>query len=126
MNNLPRANNVCEGYNNGFHRLLNCDHPNLNNLTAAMKTSERMARQKKNNYEMGIKSASGQRKKFQMVTSQIQEILKMYLAERPEKGTPAWDTATLSVLRKLARLTKNHEVPKPFTFEEPAELSIEY
>ena len=121
MNNLPRANNVCEGYNHGFHALLNCDHPNMNKLVAAMKTSERISRQKKANYTMGIQSASGQRKKFQAITNQIQEILKRYLAERPEKGTPGWELETVATLKNLARLTKNFEMPKPYTFDDKDE-----
>ena len=89
----------------------------MGKLVAAMKTSERISRQKKANFTMGI-TGSGQRKKYEVITRQIKEILRNYLKDRPQKGTPEWDTFTLDTLKNLARLQKNTELPKPYTFDE--------
>ena len=60
-------------------------------------------------------------KKFPAITNQIQEILMRYQAERPEKGTPGWELETVATLKNLARLTKNFEMPKPYTFDDKDE-----
>ena len=60
-------------------------------------------------------------KRFQAITNQIQEILMRYQAERPEKVTPWWDLETVATLKNLARLTKNFEMPKPYTLDDKEE-----
>ena len=44
-----------------------------------------------------------------------------YQAERPEKVTPWWDLETVATLKNLARLTKNFEMPKPYTLDDKEE-----
>ena len=90
---LPCTNNPCEGFHNGFNKLLNGPHPNLWHLISAMKKSYTLTRKKFIDYEKGCETS---RKKYRTATDHLITIVSRY-----DEGKK------METLKKVAEQLKN-------------------